>query len=464
MQYNQLFQNKRLQAVLDQLPISVFVADHEGFVVWNNHISAEGIGLSQAEMAGKHVSDLEKQGILNPSVTRLALEQKKQITRVQVINEHLKQLMVAKPIYNEDGQIELIISISQQFEHIGQDDESIDEINDLIQTYILELHRFYMQAPSRESNKRAVTKSKAAKSLEQKVTRISSLPSTVLLTGETGVGKNYTARTIHDYSQRRSNSFLTLNCSTIPESLLESELFGYVKGAFSGANSTGKTGLVQMAEGGTLFLDEIAELPYAMQAKLLELVQDKTFLPIGSTEKRRADIRIIAATNQNLETLVHHKQFRSDLYYRLNVFQIEVPTLKERLEDLPLLAYQFVQKFNEEYHQQKKLSREAIETLTHYSWPGNIRELQHAIERVCVFAENDTISPEDFKKELQFTDPEQSLAFEKHESETLSQFLERIEKNVILQAADEHRNSREAAKSLGMSQPTFSRRVRKYET
>ena len=224
--------------------------------------------------------------------------------------------------------------------------------------------------------------------------RAAATDSSVLLLGESGVGKELFAEQIHLNSPRRPRPFIRVNCAAIPEPLLESELFGHVKGAFTDAIAD-RRGRFELADGGTIFLDEVADMPLSLQAKLLRVIQNRTFERVGSSESMEVDVRIIAATNRNLETLVAENRFRADLFYRLNVLPIHIPPLRERKEDIPLLAEFFLRKHSRETKKQiQGFSDAAMEELLSYSWPGNVRELENSIERAVVFSRDETIRPE----------------------------------------------------------------------
>ncbi|MBG9942696.1 sigma 54-interacting transcriptional regulator [Brevibacillus formosus] len=236
-----------------------------------------------------------------------------------------------------------------------------------------------------------VGNSPAIKRVKEMAMKIGNSSSTVLITGETGTGKGHLAKAIHEASTRAYYPFVAINCASIPENLFESELFGYEDGAFTGAKKGGKPGRFEMAEGGTLFLDEIGDMPLSLQAKLLRVLQEKVVERIGGTRSFPINVRIIAATNQNLEELVEKKAFRADLYYRLNVIPIHVPSLAERKEDIELLAVSFMEKYGEQTGRTFfGIAREAINLLTHYHWPGNVRELENAIE-YAMNMEQDTV-------------------------------------------------------------------------
>lgn len=279
----------------------------------------------------------------------------------------------------------------------------------------------------------------------------------ILLEGESGTGKNVLARYIHNQSSRRDKPFVKINCAAIPENLLESELFGYVKGAFTGAVKD-KPGKVELADKGTLFLDEIGELPIYLQSKLLHLIQEKEFERLGDIKTRKVDIRIIAATNKDLNQLVKEGKFREDLYYRLKVISIKVPSLRERKEDIPFLINYFVEVFSENYKKKiKKISPEVIKILLEYEYPGNIRELENIIERAVILSENGSIEI----KHL----PDEIVNFEKSKMNTDFRNIESIsEKEKLLETLRKTKgNKTAAAKLLGIDRVTLWRKLRKYQ-
>jgi two-component system response regulator PilR (NtrC family) len=288
--------------------------------------------------------------------------------------------------------------------------------------------------------------------------------STVLVHGESGTGKELIARAIHFASPRAEARFLSINCGALPENLLESELFGHVRGAFTGAVRE-KKGLFQEADRGTLFLDEIGEMTPAMQVKLLRALQERTVRPVGGNREEAVDVRIIAATNQDLETLIDGGEFREDLYYRINVIPLHLPPLRQRREDIPLLVEHFLKKFSEEMDlgEPRRISVEAMRVLEAYPWPGNVRELENAIERAVALSPEPTLTTRDLPAHLlegrpvasaDVTLPEEGLDLEAH--------LERIRAELMTQALDRAGGVQtKAAELLGMSFRSFRYYARK---
>ena len=305
------------------------------------------------------------------------------------------------------------------------------------------------------------------KSILETITRISNFDSTVLITGESGTGKSMLASFIHSKSKRAGKPFVTINCAAIPENLIESELFGYVPGAFTGANPKGKKGLVEIADTGTLFLDEVGLLPQNLQIKFLELIQDKVFTPIGAVKSKTVDIRIISATNLNLKKQIAEKKFREDLYYRLMVFPIHIPALRERKKDIEPLAEYFLKELNNRYKGNKHLAENCMMILENYQWPGNVRELKNIVERAFIISQSDEITTES----IPITDANAHMNKYRKAKESLAidtdipmeEAVKQLEMIYMDKAFEKYGNVRDAAESLGMSASTFVRKRQKYQ-
>jgi len=279
--------------------------------------------------------------------------------------------------------------------------------------------------------------------------------SNILILGESGTGKGVVAEVIHTNSPRKDSPFISINCSAIPENLLESELFGYKKGAFTGANSD-KKGLITMADQGTLFLDEIGDMPMALQAKLLKVLESGEVFPLGDTKPIYVDVRLVAATNKHLEEQIKKGLFREDLYYRLNVIEVTVPSLRERKEDISALAHHFVDKFSKENNKKvHEISDEAMEVLGSYPWPGNIRELRNVIERAVVLSGSGIIGLSELPLKLREQQGVRSM-------QTLKEKLEYYEEKIIKDALRTHDGNKESvAEELGVDLATLYRKIKK---
>jgi len=286
----------------------------------------------------------------------------------------------------------------------------------------------------------------------------------VLIRGETGTGKDLLAKSIHYNSPRKKGPFIARNCSAIPEALVESELFGHERGAFTGADKQRK-GIFELANGGTIFLDEVGDMPLSTQVKLLRVIQEKKFTRVGGEKELEVDVRIVAATHQNLKELIKKGKFREDLYYRLQCIELEVPPLRKRSEDIPLLIQHFLDKLNERYHTQKKLSKDAPKVLLFYPWPGNIRQLETTIERMHALSTNDELTLDTLPNDILMA----GSAFESEPPEVqipadgfdLKVYLRELEKAYFLKAIEIcDGNQAKAARLLKIEPPAFRRRAR----
>lgn len=290
---------------------------------------------------------------------------------------------------------------------------------------------------------------------------VSKVSTTVLLLGESGVGKEMIAKTIHQLGNRRSKPFIAVNCGAIPENLLESELFGYVGGAFSGANKNGAPGKFELANEGIIFLDEISEMPLNLQVKLLRILQEREVTPLGSSKSIQIDVQIIAATNQSLEKMVRDGRFREDLYYRLNVIPIHIPSLRERIEEIPYLIYHFVAKYNELFNRNINILPDAIDLLCMHDWPGNVRELENTIERIIVTSRECNMDASLVSKYIPSKTDEIKEPPIIHHIMPLQEAVDRIEEQLINMAIEKYKSVKLAAKVLDISQPTMSRKYKK---
>jgi TyrR family helix-turn-helix protein len=291
--------------------------------------------------------------------------------------------------------------------------------------------------------------------------RIARVDSSVLITGESGTGKGLIARLIHEASLRAEGSLIHINCGTIPENLIEAELFGYEKGAFTGAQQQGKAGYFEMAEEGSLFLDEIGELPLALQVKLLHFLETNEVVRVGSTRSRKINARILTATNRDLERMVAEGGFRKDLYFRLKVVPLAIPPLRQRVEDIPPLIHFFLEKFNRKCGVQKTISPAAVDCLRRYPYPGNVRELANLIEQLVVLTPGDRIDLEDLPGVVQHGGRE-PYELAPNGPKRLKQIVQDVERQIIVSALKTHGSLRSAARQLGVDHTTLSRKIKRY--
>lgn len=315
--------------------------------------------------------------------------------------------------------------------------------------------------------KNFVMKSDSIKNTVKNAIKVSKFDCTVLITGESGVGKEMIAKIIYSHSKRVNSPYVRLNCASIPENLLESELFGYEKGAFTGARQGGKTGLWEMAAGGIILLDEIGELPLMLQAKLLRVLQENEFYRVGGTVPIQSDVRVLAITNKNLAKMVSDGKFREDLYYRLNVFPIYVPALRYRRDDIPDLINVFVHGYNKKFNLNKRIDREVIDRMAEFNWKGNIRELENFVQRLLIEEDNDVVNLESFHKCINVEGP----AYQEYQmqrnlidnNEDYKAYMDKHEKNLLKHFRDKGMSTREMAKRLNISQASVSRKLNRYE-
>ncbi|MBT2686745.1 sigma 54-interacting transcriptional regulator [Bacillus sp. ISL-47] len=449
-----LRKNRDLKQILNSSYDEIFVTDAEGNVLFVSDSCKHFTGLPPEAYTHKNIRELVHKGIIKDSVTLKTMKTLTVQTAEQKYPNGKTVLATAKPVYDDEGKLYRIVTNSRDISELAEmkrkllESQSIQqEIQPVIQHTI--------------GDKRFITQSANMISALRLAEKIAPLDSSVFIHGESGVGKGVLARMIHEHSPRKAKPFIQVNCGAIPESLIESELFGYEAGAFTGANKRGKAGMVEMADGGTLFLDEIGEMPLELQVKILHLVQDKTYKKVGGTAEKRVDIRIISATNKDLLQMIEEKTFRQDLYYRLHVVPLRIPPLRDRKQDILLLTDYFLDQFNRKYGQYVELDLNAKLLIQLQEWRGNVRELENFIEQIVVTAQKQMINVEDLP-----------LAMNQHthhefNSRThlmpLKQAVEETEKQILSYALTKYRSTRKIAKALGVNQTTIMRKLHKYQ-
>ncbi|WP_191567268.1 sigma-54 interaction domain-containing protein [Metabacillus idriensis] len=446
---------QEIEAIMNLSGELVTITDAEGMVLRVNNACEQIMGVKESDFVGKSAFTLEKAGVINASSTTYVIEQKRKITMNQVTKSGRRLIVEGHPIFNDEGKLNRVINISKDVTEIDNLQKKLEETKIVLDYYQQELRN--LQTKDQEM----VVKSKAMEKVYELACRVADVDATIYLNGETGVGKEVMARTIHNLSNRKEAPFVKVNCGAIPESIMESELFGYSKGTFTGASKDGKKGLALAAHKGTLFLDEIGELPYNLQAKLLQLLQEKQFTPLGETKPVQVDVRFIAATNRNLEEMVRQGKFREDLFYRLFVLPITIPPLSERKEDIPFLANHFLDMYGQKYKQFKTLDQEVIQVFTDYVWKGNVRELQNIIERLVLTVPAQHIELRHLPEKLTnaVSDSNRGIG----NNINLKHEVEQFEKQIIIQALEASSTMREASKKLGVDASTITRKVKKYK-
>ncbi|WP_203557251.1 sigma 54-interacting transcriptional regulator [Bacillus sp. B15-48] len=449
---------------------AVHIFDKSGKFVFINDIAEKELGIARNEWIGKHVTDL----IPNSIICEVLYSKTQHVSKIEFVQD--KEFFIdARPL-TENGKLVGAIArfkgkeefiklknILAQYSPINHDHSILSHID---QTKI---------SPFASENLIISKESILTKELVI-VKKLSSSDLSILIRGESGVGKEVMAKSIHQWSHRKSKPFIAINCAAIPESLLESELFGYEEGAFTGANRSGKKGKFELANYGTIFLDEIGDMSFHLQAKLLRVLQQKELVRVGGTEVIPLNVRVIAATNRDLEMMIQEETFREDLYYRMNGYTLNIPPLRERKEDIKLLIHHFTFIFNQKYHKELQVSEEVIHFLVHYRFPGNIRELINIMEYAFVIADTNKIGmkdlpeklskhyielrPENLRQNVQIVEPEDKQPLE---SLDFQENINKLEVQLIEEALMRSNNNKsKAIKMLGISRRSFYERLKKY--
>ncbi|MEW6546281.1 MAG: sigma 54-interacting transcriptional regulator [Bacillota bacterium] len=443
----------QFENILNAIEDEVYITDGRGYTIYANRTCERHYGVPVNQLLGKHVLELQEQGVYWPAVTPLVLQTRKPVTIEQNTMIGRKLVITGVPIFDSSGSIRMVVCTSRDVTELVRLQQEIQAQRQLLERYAAE-------AAEKNAPEGLVYNSRAMRNAVDLARIAASVETTVLITGESGVGKDLIARAIHSLSQRRHQPFVKINCSAIPESLLESELFGYAPGAFTGARREGKPGLLAAADKGTLFLDEVGDMPLALQPKILQVIEEKRFFPVGSSHQKHADVRIIAATNQNLEELIREGRFREDLYYRLNVLTIWIPPLRQRREDILPLIYHFLNKCNEAFGLRRQLSQGAVECLLAYTWPGNVRELRNVMERLVLTARADVIEEADLPDNIRASARTVDIA--RRDSMSLRDAKALLEEEMIRQAYATLKSSYKVARALGISQSAAIRKIRQY--
>ncbi|MBB3141653.1 sigma-54 interaction domain-containing protein [Halomonas organivorans] len=458
-----------LQTIIETAHDHFFVVDADGRVRDVSPGAAAVYGMSREDLCRTTVQQLEAQGVLKPSISLEVIRTGRPAQLMQVTGTGRRVVAQAHPVF-QAGRLAAVVSRSMD----------LTDLQLLQEEYALLQRRFSehlrrgggaeeagLEAELGELEVRSGVMREVAMLLK----RVAPTDATVLMLGESGVGKTAFARQLHRWSARREGPFIDVNCGAIPESLFESEMFGYRHGAFSGAAPGGKAGLLEQAEGGTLFLDEIGELPLAMQTKLLKVIQDGSVTRLGDTRPRRVDFRLVVATNQDLARGVEEGRFRLDLYYRLNVIPVTLPPLRERREDIPGLVERQLKRLNARYGRDKLMGHDVWQELMGRDWPGNVRELENWLERAWLSAGDDVIRGEPApagsrpgpvipSQQQAATGGEASAGLE--EGESLKAALARTERAILSELCAELPSTYALADRLGISQPSVVRKLRRH--
>ena len=443
--------NLEMVGILETMDDGIIVMNNYGKVLRINSAFELITGSSANRILDSSIDQLVDWGFLPSPILSEVVIKKKSLQVIGKIKDR-DFLFMANPVINGDVKLNRVIVILKDVDRLNEIISNLQLTQELATRYYYDIKAGYDRT-DKEDMIASSTAMKRVMSLSQKVARVDS---NVLITGETGVGKEVVARSIHKCSHRLAGPFIKLNCGAIPEQLLESELFGYEVGAFTGAKKEGKPGLIEMADGGSLFLDEIADLPIALQVKLLRVLQEREVRRVGGTKTKKVDFRLIAATNRNLEEMVKQLTFREDLFYRLNVIPVFIPPLRERREDIVPLIVSFVNKYNKKYGLTKKISPEVIQSFLKYNWPGNIRELENTVERLIVTSDSNLI------ESINLTENTRIRSTDNITPKLMTGIVEETEKQLIIDTLQKCRTTREMADALGISQSAVVKKMKKY--
>lgn len=454
-----------LEQILENAYEGVVVTDAAGIILMFNNAYANYLNIRAQDAIGRHVTQV----IDNTRVHKVVKSGMPEFGKLQKIGSH-KAVVTRLPITLNDKTVAGVGIV--HFRELRDMRELLDKLSSL-ETELAQIKEEYGKNPlKRYTLQDLIGSSPVMADLKNQIRKAAASASTVLILGENGTGKELVAHSIHHLSSRSGKPFIRLNCAAIPEEILESELFGYVGGAFTGSNRTGKQGKIEAADGGTLFLDEIGDMSFHMQAKLLRFLQEKEVERLGENKIRTVDVRVLAATNQNLRERIKNSQFREDLYYRLQVVQLDVPPLRRRMEDIDLLVDYFIEKFNRIFGKKvRMLQPEVLRILKKYHWPGNIRQLENVMERAFNMVEQDEIALEHVPGYLledlsPFGEqgPVRSVSVGRPKTEGfLTEAKDELERREIADALTKARgNKSEAARLLGITRMTLYLKLKKY--
>jgi PAS domain S-box-containing protein len=452
--YNNLYLD--LKVIFDSSYDVIYVTDGNGITIRVSSACETLWGLKESDLIGKSVYQLEQEGVFKPSVTRLVLERKEKVSCIQTTRTGRRLKVVGTPIKDKEGRIIRVVNASRDITEVDRLQSELEMMKQLTEGYRREI--MDLRTKNELDNKIMCRSEKMQKviSLSQKIAKVDS---PVLLIGESGVGKDVIASFIHKCSNRSDNAFITVNCGGMPATLLEVELFGKEEAA--SGSSERMIGSIEMANEGTLLLNEIEQLPAALQVKLLKVMQEKQIVRIGKSEPIKLNVRIIAATNCDLEEEVRAGRFRKDLYYLLNVVSITVAPLRERREDIIPLILHFTEQLNKKYKMQKKFQPQLLKKLQEYHWPGNVRELQNITERLFVTTEDTWIGLEHLPEYIS-TEISNLNSIQVNKIIPLKEAVDLLEKELLEMTKKKYGSTTKMAEVLGVNQSTISRKLQRY--
>jgi PAS domain S-box-containing protein len=454
--YRQLVQ--QLETIVENTYDGLYVTDANANTLRINKAYERITGIRRDEVVGKNMRDLVASGVIDRSVSLEALERRTPVTIMQELRGGKKVLVTGSPVIDADSkEVVLVVTNVRDITELMELKAKLHERTLEANTYLAELDKIKLL---QQQKSRFVTVNRKMKEILERAVKVGQYDSNILITGESGAGKGLIALAIHGASTRRDKPFVVINCAAIPEDLFESELFGYEPGAFSGASAKGKKGLLELADKGTIFLDEIGDMSFRLQAKLLRVIEEKEMVRLGSTRTVKLDVRIIAATNQDIQSLIEQKKFRQDLFFRLNTISVHIPPLRERTDDVLPLIQHFTQRLNERYEMKKHFDGRAIQALTGYAFPGNVRELSNVVEQAFLMSKADLIQPEDLPPQVRSLAEPGNIDLAAS-GKSYDEIMNLAESRLLKAAMEKYGSTHKAAKSLGVSQSTIVRKMRK---
>jgi len=448
--------NKELEAVIDSSYDAIWVTDGDGLILKLNKAGERISGRPAAAFVGRNMREFVDKGYIDQSAALLVMEKRERVTinqTVQTANGEVVLLVTGNPIFDDEGRLFRIVTNTRDISELvrlrdqllKEQQQSLKYMTELVQLRTLQGKDLDL-----------IFRSVAMQRIVELSSRIADVDSTILITGESGTGKEMIARLIHRLGRGDKKPFITINCGAIPDQLLESELFGYEGGAFTGAKKEGKPGMFELAHLGTLFLDEVGELPLGLQVKLLRALQQKEIVRVGGTRSIPVDVRIITATNKDLTQMLKEKTFREDLYYRLMVVPIHTPPLRDRREDIPPLVYHFIDEFNRHFGFRKTVSPEVMDRLVGHDWPGNVRELKNVVERMMVISHGNEVTMKDLPD---FVHQKRPLP---KSGARLKDAVIEVETFLLSETYKTHGSWKKVAEILGVDYTTVYRKVARY--
>ncbi len=446
-----------LEAIIDNTYDGLYITDGSANTVMINQAYERITGIRRDEVMGKNMRDLVASGVFDRSVSLEVIAKKKPVTIIQELRSGKKILVTGNPVFDKiNHEIILVVTNVRDITELVELKDKLHERTLEVNRYVAELDRI----KTLQQQTKIITKNKEMLHIMGVAIKAAQFDSNILITGESGVGKGLMARLIHDSSGRKDHPFVVINCAGIPEELFESELFGYEPGAFSGASSKGKKGLLEVADKGSVFLDEIGDMSLRLQSKLLRVIEEKEMTRLGSTKTVKLNVRIISATNQNIPDLIEKKAFRQDLFFRLNTVALVIPPLHEHMEDVIPLIHHFTQKLNERYNVEKKFTPQAIRILMNYRFPGNVRELSNIVEQAILISNNEFVVADDLPIQIRSLVEEKDFPIEVG-NKTYNEIIDQMEYMILKHALDQHGSTHKAAKYLKISQSTIVRKMKR---